>query len=93
MAMEQLLKIAERTEAMPDDMLAQVASQGDSMDSLLAATEMKAREDIRQDAQQQQMQPQPPVIEQLLQRAMPQQMPQQLPQQMPQQISQPEEVM
>ena len=47
MAMEQLLKIAERTEAMPDEMLAQVAAQGEGMGSLLAATEMKAREDIR----------------------------------------------
>jgi len=55
MAMEQLLKIAERTEAMPDEMLAQVAAQGEGMGSLLAATEMKAREDIRQDAQQQQI--------------------------------------
>ena len=38
MAMEQLLKIAERTEAMPDEMLAQVAAQGEGMGSLLAAT-------------------------------------------------------
>ena len=87
MAMEQLLKIAERTEGMSDDMLAQVVGQGGGgIESLLAATEMKAREDIRQDAQQQNMQEQPPVIDQLLQRAAPQQ--QQMPQQMPQQMSQ-----
>jgi len=70
MAMEDLLRIAERTEDLPDQALAQIAASGGGIESVIAASEMKARNDIRQDAQMMQQQAQPPVVDQLINMAM-----------------------
>ena len=75
MAMEDLLRIAERTEDLPDQALAQIAASGGGIESVIAASEMKARNDIRQDAQMMQQQAQPPVVDQLINMAMRQPMP------------------
>ena len=75
MAMEDLLRIAERTEGLPDQALAQIAASGGGIESVIAASEMKARNDIRQDAQMMQQQAQPPVVDQLINMAMRQPMP------------------
>ena len=70
MAMEDLLRIAERTEDLPDQALAQIAASGSGIESVIAASEMKARSDIREDAQMMQNQAQPPVVDQLINMAM-----------------------
>ena len=75
MAMEDLLRIAERTEDLPDQALAQIAASGSGIESVIAASEMKARNDLRQDAQMLQQQAQPPVVSQLINMAMRQPMP------------------
>ena len=75
MAMEDLLRIAERTEDLPDQALAQIAASGGGIESVIAASEMKARNDIRQDAQMMRQQAQPPVVDQLINMAMRQPMP------------------
>jgi len=69
MAMEDLLRIADRTEGLPDQALAQLTQAG-GIEGVIAASEMKARNDIRQEASAMQNMPQPPVINQLLATAM-----------------------
>ena len=69
MAMEDLLRIADRTEGLPDQALAQLTQAG-GIEGVIAASEMKARNDIRQEASARQNMPQPPVINQLLATAM-----------------------
>ena len=67
--MEDLLRIADRTEGLPDQALAQLTQAG-GIEGVIAASEMKARNDIRQEASAMQNMPQPPVINQLLATAM-----------------------
>ena len=50
MAMEDLLRIAQRTEDLPDQTLAQIAAADSGIESVIAASEMKARNDLRQEA-------------------------------------------
>ena len=69
MAMEDLLRIADRTEGLPDQALAQLTQAG-GIEGVIAASEIKARNDIRQEASAMQNMPQPPVINQLLATAM-----------------------
>jgi len=69
MAMEDLLRIADRTEGLPDQALAQLTQAG-GIEGVIAASEMKARNDIRQEASAMQNMQQPPVINQLLATAM-----------------------
>tara|TARA_R110002050_G_scaffold29077_1_gene74962 strand:+ start:513 stop:2705 length:2193 start_codon:yes stop_codon:yes gene_type:complete len=65
MAMENLLRIANRTEDLPDQALAQLAKAG-GIEGVIAASEMKARSDIRKDAQMPQQGQMPPVVDQLI---------------------------
>lgn len=65
MAMENLLRIANRTEDLPDQALAQLAKAG-GIEGVIAASEMKARSDIRKDAQTPQQGQMPPVVDQLI---------------------------
>jgi len=65
MAMENLLRIANRTEDLPDQALAQLAKAG-GIEAVIAASEMKARSDIRKDAQMPQQGQMPPVVDQLI---------------------------
>ncbi len=67
--MEDLLRIADRTEGLPDQALAQLTQAG-GIEGVIAASEMKARNDIRQEASAMQNMQQPPVINQLLATAM-----------------------
>jgi hypothetical protein len=75
MAMEDLLRIAERTEDLPDQALAEIAASNSGIESVIAASEIKARADIREGAQQAPQQAQPPVVDQLINMAMRQPMP------------------
>jgi hypothetical protein len=75
MAMEDLLRIAERTEDLPDQALAEIAASNSGIESVIAASEIKARADIREGAQQAPRQAQPPVVDQLINMAMRQPMP------------------
>ena len=70
MAMEDLLRIAERTEDLPDQALAEIAASNSGIESVIAASEIKARADIREGAQQAPQQAQPPVVDQLINMAM-----------------------
>ena len=101
MAMEDLLRIAQRTEDLPDQTLAQIAAADSGIESVIAASEMKARNDLRQEAQVMQSQAQPPVVQQLINMAMrqpappmgavmPPQMQQPMPSQMPPQAAMPQ---
>ena len=101
MAMEDLLRIAQRTEDLPDQALAQIAAADSGIESVIAASEMKARNDLRQEAQVMQSQAQPPVVQQLINMAMrqpappmgavmPPQMQQPMPSQMPPQAVMPQ---
>ena len=101
MAMEDLLRIAQRTEDLPDQTLAQIAAADSGIESVIAASEMKARNDLRQEAQAMQSQAQPPVVQQLINMAMrqpappmgavmPPQMQQPMPSQMPPQAAMPQ---
>jgi len=95
MALENLVRLAERISSLPDEALAQIA-QTEGIEPVIAASELKNRQDIRAEAAAQPQQ-NPSVVEQLIQRAMgqqqqPQGMPQQgmqqqgMPQQMPPQM-------
>ena len=75
MAMEDLLRIAERTEDLPDQALAQIAASNSGIESVIAASEIKARNDIRESAQMGSNQGQQPVVDQLINMAMRQPMP------------------
>ena len=65
MAMDDLLRIANRTEDLPDTTLAQLAQAG-GIEGVIAASELKSRNDIREDAQMLRMRQQPPVVDQLV---------------------------
>jgi hypothetical protein len=98
MALENLVRLAERISSLPDEALAQL-TQTEGIEPVIAASELKNRQDIRAEAAAQPQQ-NPSVVNQLIQRAMgqqqqPQGMPQQgmqqqqgMPQQMPPQMAQ-----
>ena len=70
MAMEDLLRIADRTEGLPDQALAQLTQAG-GIEGVIAASEMKARNDIRQEAAAMQNMPPGPMAQVPMQQPMP----------------------
>ena len=63
MALENLVRLAERISSLPDEVLAQL-TQTEGIEPVIAASELKSRQDIRAEATAQPQQ-NPSVIQQL----------------------------